>query len=149
MTEPATDEEIARLEADVASGAMIFEIRNHEMERILARIRAEREQAGKFHKALKPFLLAAEDIDDDAEDRWDIWNNPVAMNITIGDLRNVLALLTNKDKALAKTVYETCASVREQTVIECAQVARVWAQDRDLPYNVLTNVILALLDKKL
>jgi hypothetical protein len=63
MTEPATDEEIARLEADVASGAMIFEIRNHEMERILSRIRQEQEvrhEAEEHNKAYVTDLEIAE-----------------------------------------------------------------------------------------
>lgn len=43
--------------------------------------------------ALKPFVLAAEDIDDDELDNRSMWEHPASMNLTVGDFRNAMRAL--------------------------------------------------------
>ena len=47
-------------------------------------------------EVVKPFAEAAQDIEDTDEDRWEIWERPEAMNITVGDLRRARNFL-NKE----------------------------------------------------
>ena len=51
----------------------------------------------KVEAALKPFA-EADDLED-AQDCWNIWEHPAAMNITIGNLRAAKAALISIPKA--------------------------------------------------
>src|ERR1051325_4590617 len=50
---------------------------------------AKSTRIAELEEALRPFKRAMEDWGDDngQPDRWNIWEHPVAMNITLGDLR--------------------------------------------------------------
>lgn len=49
----------------------------------------------KLYKILEPFAAAANDLDDQTENRSEIWELPAAMGITAGDLRKVRELMEN------------------------------------------------------
>lgn len=51
-------------------------------------------RAQRMEVALRPFAEAADDLDDDAKDRHEIWENPAAMSITCGDIRRARAILS-------------------------------------------------------
>lgn len=48
-------------------------------------------------KAARPFAIAADDLNDETQDRSEIWEMPAAMSITAGDLRRVKAWLAALD----------------------------------------------------
>lgn len=52
-----------------------------------------------LREALKPFALAADDLDDQHGERSDIWEAPAAMSITAGNLRAARAALGEGEKA--------------------------------------------------
>jgi hypothetical protein len=52
-------------------------------------------------------------------------------------------------KALAKTVPETCASIREQTIRECAELARLATENDGYAFsNYVKNVVLGVIPPK-
>ena len=57
---------------------------------VLARKAADRIAA--LEAALRPFSIAADDLDERHGDHADIWEAPAAMNITAGHLRQAAAL---------------------------------------------------------
>jgi hypothetical protein len=48
-------------------------------------------------EALKPFALAAEDLDERTHDWSEVWEMPAAMGITAGDLRNAARVYASAD----------------------------------------------------
>lgn len=59
------------------------------------RLQAENE---RLRKALKPFAGAADELPDEHHDSTDIWEAPVGMLITAGDLRRARAALDGETK---------------------------------------------------
>jgi hypothetical protein len=64
---------------------------------------AERELAlmaerDRLRDALRPFAEAADDLDEDHIDKWEIWESPAAMSLTAGDLRKARAALGERDQ---------------------------------------------------
>lgn len=50
-------------------------------------------EISRLREALKPFAKAAEDIDDNNHDRWEMWEHPASMNIHVADMRRARTAL--------------------------------------------------------
>lgn len=90
--------ELERISGYLSSGGLFNpELANHDAVRDL--IIDCRDRISELEAALKPFSGAAEDLDciDDRFLSSNIWQHPVAMNITVADLRAASAALEKKD----------------------------------------------------
>lgn len=56
-------------------------------------IEAQAAEISRLRDALKPFAKAAEDIDDNNHDRWEMWEHPASMNIHVADMRRARTAL--------------------------------------------------------
>ena len=68
----------------------------HAME-ICDELRALREQNEKMREALKPFAKSSKELDEEDENRWSVWEHPIAMTVTVGDFRAAGAALDTKE----------------------------------------------------
>ena len=76
--------------ATTESGYTKTEAWNLQLQADISRLHA---RISELEKALRPFVDAAVDVDDDAKDDWNIWESPCAMSITVGDLREAKRVL--------------------------------------------------------
>ena len=85
---------VAGRDAEIARLRDVIDNKDKVNRTVLAAVDERDARIAKLEAALKPFADSWDD--DEAEDRWELWERPEAMCITIGDLRRARAALEQK-----------------------------------------------------